>query len=757
MITSLICQRVIATALAAVLLLVMLSAMLASSCADLNEEVQYREGVNARPASSTAVTESTGGVTYRIYDMFAEPWGDWWDTRIPNYFFSFPITSGDRNTLLFLEGYETGNKMQGIIYAPYRMSMNAVDFSGIDVSSPVFMPVLGPSQVSGDPIAEMNLYFQYLSVAWWDGYWCPTWSTSPDWSPFLYSLMYSSLNDGYFVGTTYDITLNRPAAEMWLGMPQSSDPLQWWSSNREVIVESWSDWIDFEGNDRLDIYAGFEDKYYDIAVLMDLEVEGDDVVLEIGHVSWGYEVLMTRWLTENGVCNHEPWYEDFDMTVSYDSDGVDLVSDAVCQFSLHAVAASGTETDPAWVWEPNGIDYVPSDPMHPNSDYDPYANLQYLSWNCGDTLFGWPVDYEYTPRIFELSEGDTLIIELPSEEVIGYQGGALDVEDYLLLTQGDTSAFDEIRQDGYLNLGHFVTNPDGGVNLADCYDPVTKALTINGPQVFDNERHWSDGPLYHGAPWIEFDVSDYPDPPASVCGVVTSVSTGLPLEGALVLFTGTDGEEPFVIEVICDHQGYYEATVPAGEVEVSVSASGYVPFSVTLVLSPGDSVTQDFALEPDGGTVFDVVMVAGKKSGRTVEWEFAPDESGVWYARIENHGLDALRIVVYEVDSQTGDRETVSMQYISFRSQSAPWNGVVYTDSVEVEAGQAYVVEYTPRSDIVGSYCTVYNFVTNSGHPASGASVVATLAEPLTGVGVAVALAACLTLIGLLVCRSKQD
>jgi len=734
----------------------MLSVMLAPSSADLNEEVQCTEGVIVQPASSTAETESTGGVTYRVYDMFAEPWGDWWEQRIPNYMFSFPITSGDLNTLLFLEGYETGNKMQGIIYAPYRMSMTAVDFPGIDVSSPVFMPVLGPSEVSGDPVAEMNLYFQYLDMTWWDEYWYPTWSTNPDWSSVLNYIMYTYLNDGYLVGTTYDITLNRPAAEMWLGMPQSSDPLQWWSSNREMIVETWSDWIDFEGNDRLDIYAGYEDRYYNIAVLMDIDAVGDEVVLEIGHVSWGYEVLMTRWLTEASVCNHEPWYEDFDMTVSYDSGGVDLISDAVCQFSLHAVAATGTEIDPAWVWEPNGIDYVPSIWSHPNSDYDPYADIQYVSRNCGDTLFDWPVNYEYTPRTFELSEGDAMIIELPSDEMVGYQGGALDTEDYILLSQGDTSAFDEIRQDGYLSLGYFVTNPDGGVNLADCYDPITKTLTIAGPQVFDNERHWSDGPLYHGAPWIEFDVLDSPEPPASVCGVVTSSSTGIPLESALVVLSGTDGEEPFVIEVTCDDQGYYEATVPAGEVEVSVSASGYVSVSVTLVLSPGGSVIQDFALEPDEGTVFDVVMIDGRKSERTVEWGFTPVESGVWYARLEDHGLDALRVVMYEVDMQTGDREAISTQYILFRSHSDPWNGIVYTDSVDVEAGQTYVVEYTPRSDIIGSYCTVYNFVTNSGHPASATSL-ARLAGPLVNIEVALALTASLVLVGLALRRARQN
>ena len=42
------------------------------------------------------------------------------------------------------------------------------------------------------------------------------------------------------------------------------------------------------------------------------------------------------------------------------------------------------------------------------------------------------------------------------------------------------------------------------------YDPVGNVVTIQGPQTFDNVRHSPDGPLYHGAPWIEFNVTPPP-------------------------------------------------------------------------------------------------------------------------------------------------------------------------------------------------------------------------------------------------------
>jgi hypothetical protein len=62
-----------------------------------------------------------------------------------------------------------------------------------------------------------------------------------------------------------------------------------------------------------------------------------------------------------------------------------------------------------------------------------------------------------------------------------------------------------------MSLGFYVTNLGSGtpLDLNSMYDPVNKTLTINGPHNFDNSGRGVGSPLYHGAPWIEFNVT-YP-------------------------------------------------------------------------------------------------------------------------------------------------------------------------------------------------------------------------------------------------------
>jgi len=53
---------------------------------------------------------------------------------------------------------------------------------------------------------------------------------------------------------------------------------------------------------------------------------GGDVQLQIGHIGEGYEILMTRWLKETGLCTHEAYYEDMSVHVDYYSYWADFES-----------------------------------------------------------------------------------------------------------------------------------------------------------------------------------------------------------------------------------------------------------------------------------------------------------------------------------------------------------------------------------------------------------------------------------------------
>jgi len=447
--------------------------------------------------------------TYKVYDMFMEPWGEWWPARLSYYGEAMLITNEPgANTLVFMPA-----TYQGIIYAPYRFSIDAKNWPGsasraLNIHQPEFMPVLGTTQ-SGLQ-ATVDIYFQYLDTAWWNGYWIPTWSGETEWVGDAY---YPGSTDGYYLGVLNTVTLNRAAAAEWLNMPTTADALTWWAANKVAYVDAWNAWILAEGNNRLDIYCGYA-WTYDILtsgsnkgtyMSMSVDVSGN-VVLNIAHLSWGYEVLMTRWLAETDLSAHEPWYEDFTMHVTYGATSANVLMDAVAQFSLHAVKATGTTDSAAWVWEPNKIDYM-TKVGHP-SDYKPYSTRMYLSQNSGDTFFGTQVIYEQTPTWFNLTATDKLTIQLPTGTCIGYKGVGLTETDYDNLYGGDNSGFMAIRQNGLMSLGSFVTGwPSAGIDLVPLYDTGTKTLTITGPVSFNNQWYTSTGVLVHGAPWIEFNVT----------------------------------------------------------------------------------------------------------------------------------------------------------------------------------------------------------------------------------------------------------
>ena len=443
-------------------------------------------------------------LTHTMYDLLGEPWGEWWPARIPLYGTEYVIESGEYNSVLYLP-----DDPQGMIMAPYRWSTVGEYLPELSTGAPEFMPVEGPTTVTGDPEAEIDIYFQYLYDEWWTSYWIPTWGSDAGFDEGLIDGQ-----DGYILGTVYNVTMNRPAAEMWLGMPQGDNPATWWAANKVAYVTAWDDFIDLEANDRLDIWGGFEDRYWLLGTMMEMTENIDgDIELSIGHFSWGYEVLMSRWLDDAGLLNHQAYMEDFSLVTSLTADmAPTFLMDAVFQYSMFSVKANESAgDDAAWVWQASRIDYI-SPPAHP-SEYEDYEDLTYASWNSGDTLFGQEVSYDCTPGILNLDEGETFIIQLPpsdATDVIGYRGVGLTELDYDDLMGGDASAFQAIEVTGAMSLGYWITNPDGGADLDSMYDPVGNVVTIQGPQTFDNVRHSPDGPLYHGAPWIEFNVTPPP-------------------------------------------------------------------------------------------------------------------------------------------------------------------------------------------------------------------------------------------------------
>ncbi len=488
--------------------------------------------------SLIAIVTESPGIVYTMYDMFEQPWGEWWPYRTAVYKTDI-VLNNEPHHYTMVYNPDMRNR-QGIIMAPYRWNVSAANMQTVSVNDPAVMPVFGPSSFNAS--AHLDIYFEYINQAWWDSYWVPTWSSNPDWTVSIEQIPTFQQSDGYYVGVVYSARMDRAAAETWLNMSESADPLLWWSANRDDYLSNWVDWMLYQGNVMYDIFPGYQWPYVDIGTMMDLRVEGDEIVLDIGHFSWGYEVLMTRWMTAREICTHEPYMEDFQLSAQFEPDHGDITYDAVAQYNLHAVKANLTEGDAAWVWEPQNIDYV----AMTGSDFNPWDALTYTSWNSGDMYLGQEVPYDFTPTCFNLTSYMRMVVQLPlGDDVIGYRGVPLPFGTIADLKLGDASAYKSIEVRGRMWLGYYMTGQEPGApDLRMMYNDLTRTLVMGGPLDFDNFHH-ATGELYHSAPWIEFNVSN-----GTVADLSPSANAGddqTVLGGEAALFDGSLSYDDFGI------------------------------------------------------------------------------------------------------------------------------------------------------------------------------------------------------------------
>jgi hypothetical protein len=89
----------------------------------------------------------------------------------------------------------------------------------------------------------------------------------------------------------------------------------------------------------------------------------------------------------------------------------------------------------------------------------------------------------------------------------GYLGRNVSSTAIFNMSGGDTHDYDELWYTGTASLGFVITNSTNPLDIASVYDEPSKTLTIQGPFDFNNPGGRTDGLIYHGAPWIEFNVS----------------------------------------------------------------------------------------------------------------------------------------------------------------------------------------------------------------------------------------------------------
>ena len=235
-----------------------------------------------------------------------------------------------------------------------------------------------------------------------------------------YPLVIQTNMDGWLNVLNGTVTLDRQAAKAVMNMNDTDldDFSAWWAANGLTFVTEYMDWLNYEGNERLDIYNMYE---YPLTILystIDAEKIGETVGLTYDIVSWGMEVLMARWLHESFLPT-ESMYEDLSLKATISPTSADVNISTAVEYAAYAwetaLIPEGLLTgEPCWIWEPVLGDVLASVAQHPYSEYDSYDGLTRMCRAPGTGYSGTQIPYTYPPAAWNLSFNETLTVSWPA-------------------------------------------------------------------------------------------------------------------------------------------------------------------------------------------------------------------------------------------------------------------------------------------------------------------------------------------------------
>ncbi|MEM4276714.1 MAG: hypothetical protein QXQ13_04415 [Thermoplasmata archaeon] len=306
-------------------------------------------------------------------------------------------------------------------------------------------------------------------------------------------------NDGWFMEAQGHFDFSRAAAAKFLGLPGTDDlRTEFNTKGAQVIADGWrAEWIaDGDVGGPLDIYAAYDYHLYTgngpvyIVLKLDaLNSTADKLAIWFWSLTWGAEVLYTRYLQKVGIIEElEPYMEDWYLNITFSPTMGDVHSRMTTAYHMTV----WKDTDPAapfvaaYMWEPQHMDYRPSLERYPPiSYYDPYA----WSYNykpvrtClipGQEYYGKEVMFWQTPMNWNLDSSEKLVIRLPVDR----PGWGIEPYWSQNFTVPGLSPVEQ-RSHGYWGewvLGHGYPSDD--IYTTTYYDPATKTLTYQGPKSF---------------------------------------------------------------------------------------------------------------------------------------------------------------------------------------------------------------------------------------------------------------------------------
>ncbi len=452
-------SKAVAMAVAVVCMLLAGSALSSSTAGDVAPP-----GAGAR---GMVVDTDDRTVDYRWYDFFNVPYGEWWDWRYLTYGNELSLT--DSFPYMNWHFY---NATHFDTFSSARLNITGRNMPELNMNErPQFLPLLG--EVRGGT-AVIDWYMQYLTA------------DEMGWYP-----MYTSAwLDGWVISLNGTVRLDRTAAMavMDITSEEFDDFEAWWEANGFDFTNSYIDWQLAEGNDRLDIFPMYDYPFVPLTFNLSPERVGDGLLLTYDIASWGMEALMTKWLRD-AYMPTEWWFEDFTMHAEIGPDSADIDIDTVVPYAIKAWETNEGGA-PCWVWQGMLQDHVESSSAHPFSGYDLYCDKEHLCKSPGSAWYDYMVVYRYVPGCHNLSEGESLSLEWPEEEMLFLE------HDGLFSTVNTTSRC--IVQ---------YSEPSGS-DIGDKVDwsPDSRTITFHGPVDFWSWSESQDEHDYLHDEWQRLDV-----------------------------------------------------------------------------------------------------------------------------------------------------------------------------------------------------------------------------------------------------------
>lgn len=414
------------------------------------------------------------------------------------------------------------------ITSTYRMAVTTKNVTECNTTyydsnlrgDPGYLPLRGDPTINGSWV-NMSLYMTYLTTQEMND----IYRVGNHYANFYYGVPIRrtpapSMDDGYWHEVQGYFDINRPAAQKYFNLNGTGDLRDEWNwttmdsmFSNDIELDWRSEWtLEGSAGGKYDIYTAYDypnDIRAHRSILDWANSTSDMLRVRLWSVSWGNDCYLPRLLeAQNIIPNWQAWSEDWYLNATIGPDMADFEQRYTTWY--HPSASK----DPnvfmgSWAFEAEHLDWTANNPIHtsypsPFNDYDPVAHpeMKRTSYSPGTMEYGNATSYFVAPLIMNLSDGDKMIIELPTNDVIGYtpyRGIGDNIS-----TPWKRNEIADRAYWGELVLG--ACNPSMNAN----YDAATKTITLEGPIDFYASRipnAVNTSNLAEGCPSFSFAVS----------------------------------------------------------------------------------------------------------------------------------------------------------------------------------------------------------------------------------------------------------